>query len=150
MSKLNTYKLLSDLPIFPTDVKSVVGNYEVQVQAKDVSDGHHTMEELYEHRHRLFIALMKIYDNYITPLGCEIVCWKSRKHDDGSEFPGWFIAGMTATKSAFDFSTESKKFDISYHLPDKYWHLVNVITFEKAPPYDGYTSADVLERLLRL
>lgn len=115
-----------------------------------IGDKHHTLEELYEHRHRLFIALLKIYDNYVTPLGCDVVCWKSRKHDDGSEYPGWFLAGMTVTKPSLDFTVANEKFDISYHLPDKYWHLVKVIAFDKAPPFDGYTSNDVLERLLRL
>lgn len=118
----------------------------------EVSDGHHTMEELYEHRHRLYLALVKIYDNYITPLGREVKCWKSRIHDDGSSYEGWFLLGMTVTKrpSSFLVTEPVETFDIGYHLPDKYWHLANVIELEKAPPYDGYTSQDVMERLLRL
>lgn len=108
------------------------------------------LEELYEHRHRLFLALVKIYDNYITPLGCNVRCWKSWAHDDGSKCEGWFLLGISVTKPNFDISIPPEKYDISYHLPAKYWHLANVIELSKAPPYDGHTSIDVLERLLRL
>lgn len=114
------------------------------------SDGHHTIEELYEHRHRLFLALIKIYDNYITPMGCNVSCWKSRLHDDGTSYEGWFLLGMTVTKPSFVVEIPATKFDISYHLPNKYWDLARVIEMEKAPKYDGYTPDDVLERLLRL
>ena len=57
---------------------------------------------------------------------------------------------MSVIKADPNFGETPQKFDISYHLPMKYWHLANVIELEKAPPYDGYTSKDVLERLLRL
>lgn len=147
---MKTYILKSSLPIFPIDTHSVSGDYKIQVQAEAVSDGYHTMDELYEHRYRLFLALVKIYDNYITPLGCNIKCWKSRLHDDGSMYADHFLLGMSITRAASDFVGPDEKFDISYHLPNKYWHLANVTELDKAPPYDGYTSRDVLERLLRL
>lgn len=116
----------------------------------EVSDGHHTMEELYEHRIRLYLALVKIYDNYITPLNVSVKCWKSLLHDDGSSYEGWFILGMSCTKPDPNFGPNEQKFDISYHLPMKYWDLAKVIELERAPHYDGYTPNDVLERLLRL
>lgn len=122
----------------------------LKLEADDVSDGHHTFEELYEHRNRLFLALVKIYDNYITPLGCNIKCWKADVHDDGTKYEGWFLLGMTVTKPPFEAHKQPEVFHISYHLPMKYWHLAKVIELPKAPPYDGYTSKDVLERLLRL
>lgn len=122
----------------------------MQVEAESVSDGYHTMDELYEHRIRLYLALIKIYDNYITPLSCHVRCWKSRKHDDGSSYDGWFILGMSMQRPKWKAEEEPEKWDISYHIPDKYWHLANVIELPKALPYDGYTSNDVLERLLRL
>lgn len=118
--------------------------------AIEVSDGHHTMDELYEHRIRLYLALVKIYDNYVTPLNVEVKCWKSKLHDDGSSYEGWFILGMTCTKPDPNFGPAPYKFDISYHIPMIYWELAKVMELEKAPPYDGYTSNDVLERLLRL
>src|SRR3954471_3254925 len=59
-----------------------------------VTDGNHTMDDLYRHRHALFAALIKAYDSYITPLSMRVRCWKSRAHADGTMYPGWFIAGM--------------------------------------------------------
>jgi hypothetical protein len=122
----------------------------LQVTGTSVSDGYHTMDELYEHRIRLYLALVKIYDNYITPLRCQVVCWKSKLHDDGSEYPGWFLLGMTYTKPSFIEGTPPETWDISYHIPMKYWQLANVIALPRAPKYTGYTPNDVLERLLRL
>lgn len=115
-----------------------------------VTDSYHTMEELYEHRIRLYLALVKIYDNYITPMRCNVVCWKSKLHDDGTSLEGWFILGMVVTKTPFETDKPAEKFDIGYHIPLKYWHLANVIELPKAPKYDGYTPNDVLKRLLRL
>ena len=120
------------------------GVREVSIMADDVSDGHHTMTELYYHRHALFIALCKIYDNYITPLQSRVKCWKSKLHDDGTMFDGWFILGMTVT----EFQGPSTY--ITYHLPMSHWNRINVMELEKAPPWDGYTSEDVLMRLYRL
>lgn len=132
-----------------TDVVRGPGN-KITVNGIECSDGHHTFNELYTHRIHLYLALVKIYDNYITPLNVSVRCWKSRLHDDGSSYEGWFILGMTCTKPDPNFGENSIKFDISYHLPNKYWDLAKVIELEKAPPYDGYTPDDVLERLLRL
>lgn len=137
--KLNQYTLL-----LPEEHKLKT----MTVYAGDVSDGHHTMDELYEHRHHLWLALTKVYDSYITPLECNIRCWKSKKHNDGSSYDGWFILGMTVVKHKFDGGITKE--DLSYHLPMKYWDVSKVVELEKAPPYDGHTSKDVLERLLRL
>lgn len=147
---MKTYHLRSSLPFFLLPLLEEPGRYKAAVQSDEVSDGYHTMDELYEHRHRLFLALVKIYDNYITPLNCHVKCWKARKHDDGSSYEGWFLLGMTVTRPHFNPDVPQDTFDISYHLPDKYWHLAKVVELEKAPPYDGYKSGDVLERLLRL
>lgn len=149
-NKLSMYYLKSDLPIFPVDCKSERGNYEVQVQARDVSDGYHTFTELYEHRHALYLALVKMYDNYITPLNCRVKCWKARVHDDGSTYEGWFLLGMSVTRPSFVEGADPEQWDISYHLPNKYWNMANVIALEKAPKFTGYTPNDVIQRLLKL
>lgn len=116
----------------------------------DVTDSFHTMEELYTHRYHLFLALVKVYDNYVTPLACHVNCWKSMMHDDGTMFDDSFILGMTVTKPKFEVSEAPERYHITYHLPMKYWHLAKVVEIRRAPPYDGHTSRNVLERLLRL
>ncbi len=95
---------------------------------ENTSDGFHTFKELYEHRHALFIALC----------ACGI-SWKSRLHHDGSNFDGWFVAGLS---TGFG--------DVTYHLPDRLWgsHPGDVI--EKAPEWDRHTPEQAIERLLKI
>ena len=92
------------------------------------SDGFHTFDELYEHRTRLFILIMK--QNYGK-------AWRSKLHEDGKMFEGFFIAGIKTPAG-----------DISYHLEEKYWEELNgMITLDNAEAFDGHTPEDVLERL---
>ena len=107
-----------------------------------VCDGYHTIDELYDHRITLFIALCRAiekqeeYNN-----GIEI--WRSKKHSDGElAFGGtWFVLGIN--------KEEGKQ--ITYHLPILKWEETNFAeTLETAPEWDGHTSADVLERLKKL
>lgn len=100
-----------------------------------VSDGYHSMQELYDHRYLLFLVLLAV-----IPIN-EKEPWKSKFHNDGTMFEDSFIAGMMLTSSD-DIDTP-----ITYHLPMKYWDLCNAPELEKAPPWDGHTSADVLKRL---
>jgi len=96
-----------------------------------ISDGYHTFDELYEHRHALFITLANKY----------IDAWKSRKHNDGSEYEGWFIAGIGLLEGH----------QVSYHLPDRLWDKLQIEAYETAPVAgDGHTSHDVIERLYNL
>lgn len=98
-----------------------------------VSDGHHTFEELYEHRNHLFIALMQAHKEK---------SWRSQLHDDSSAFMGWFIAGI-------DLPTGT----ITYHMPDKLWALTGDTgckTLTHAPKWDGHTPAMVIQRLFHL
>jgi hypothetical protein len=55
------------------------------IDTNTVSDGYHTFGELYEHRITLFLVLMLRHPN---------ISWRSRNHADGSEWEGWFIAGI--------------------------------------------------------
>ncbi len=149
-------ELRSTAPIYFQDIE--VGNYANFVpdlanvnflrlrghSELEYSDGYHTMSELYHHRYVLFCALVKVYDNYKTPLSSNVICWKSKFHDDGTMFENSFIVGMTVRK--LNMTTEH----ITYHLPLDWWDKFNIMTYEKAPPYDGHTSADVIERLMRL
>lgn len=112
--------------------------------AEDVSDGYHTMHELYQHRLALCVALFKIYDNYITPLRSRVKCWKSKLHSDGTMFEGYFIVGMTIT----EFTGPTKQ--ISYHYKLQEWDRFNLMEIPNAPKYDGHTSNDVIQTLMSL
>lgn len=111
-----------------------------KVDTSKISDGYHTFGELYKHRINLFIALalaIKVSDDH--SLSGEV--WKSEYHSDGSHYDGWFVMGI---------GIESGK-QITYHLPYEYWDSTEFATLlENAPTYDGHTSDDVLQRLLKL
>jgi hypothetical protein len=99
----------------------------------ETSDGYHTFNELYEHRHALFILLAQLLPDRLV--------WRSLTHSDGSRIEGWFVLGIFMQKG----------YQITYHLPMIYW---NGCTFaqilDKAPEFDKHTSKDVLERLGKL
>jgi hypothetical protein len=114
----------------------------------DVSDGYHTIAELYDHRITLYISLCKMIDccKVITASDLErlnkIRPWRSKIHGDGNPaYEGWFIMGIGKEKGG----------QISYHLPLSRWDETDFAeTLEKAPEWDGHTSLDVLERLKAL
>ena len=60
-------------------------------------------------------------------------------HDDGTGMPGWFIAGVTLPSGQA----------ITYHLPNRLWAAARRVCVERerAPAWDGHTSADVVYRL---
>lgn len=94
-----------------------------------VGDGYHTFDELYEHRHMLFLALMKT---------APALAWISHVHADGTAYPGWFIAGMHLQTG-----------DVSYHMPDRLFDLAmktGAPVLPKAPAFDGHTAKDVISR----
>ncbi len=95
------------------------------------SDGYHTFDELYEHRIALFLALCNYAKDNIT-------VWRSKLHSDGSAIDGWFVMGIGTMYGR----------QITYHLPMSRWDDAGfVMTLDRAPPFDGHTSADVLKRL---
>jgi hypothetical protein len=89
------------------------------------SDGYHTFDELYEHRHALFAVACRFLDG-----------WKSKLHDDGTMFDGWFIAGI-----------ETAQGQATYHMPMRLWEGFPARELEKAPAWDGHTPNDVIDRL---
>lgn len=103
----------------------------------EVSDGYHTMHELYEHRMALFAALCNVC---ITSVA-DYHAWKSKLHSDGTMFDeGYFIAGIKTPHG-----------QITYHMKiEKWWDRFRVPELDKAPEYDGHNSKDVIERLLKL
>lgn len=94
----------------------------------DTSDGYHTFNELYEHRHALFSVICKQNNG-----------WKSRKHSDGTMWDGWFIAGV-----------ETPQGQATYHIPERLWDEFDCIEFQKAPEWDGHTADDVIKRIKHL
>jgi len=94
----------------------------------ECSDGYHSFNDLYAHRHELFIALMRCNPE---------LSYRARQHAEGTEYPGWFLAVMNLPNG-----------QISYHMPMSYWdQLDGIRAYERAPSYDGHTSQDVLDRL---
>lgn len=118
-----------------------------------VSDGYHTMDELYEHRIALWIAHCKLYSKLERALGEKDLAegrvpipkqvWRSKNHSDGEPAfgGGWFVLGLGRVKGG----------QLTYHLPIEKWEETGfAVTLPKAPEFDGHTSADVLERLRKL
>jgi hypothetical protein len=98
----------------------------------EVGDGHHTFQELYDHRRALTAALCKALN---------LDAWRSRKHhpDDDPMFEGgYFVVGI-------DLPTGT----ITYHYKLKYWDdFADVIELEHAPKWDGAAPDDTVTRLL--
>jgi len=105
------------------------------IETKDITDGYHTFEDYRHHRIILFSIICNTYKEY---------AWKSRKHynedvDPISNYSDSFIAGINTPMGV-----------ASYHIKLKYWSLFDVKEISNAPLYDGYSSDDVLVRLLSL
>jgi hypothetical protein len=100
-----------------------------------ISDGYHTFDELYDHRITLFIALCAEVDAR-TSTG---YVWRSKLHSDGSAIDGWFVMGIGTAPGK----------QITYHLPLSRWDETDWLGTEneRAPDFDGHSSADVLARL---
>jgi hypothetical protein len=102
----------------------------ISCKSGKVSDGYHTFDELYEHRCTLFLALMQAHPDR---------SWISKTHFDGSEWEGWFIAGMRLPTG-----------DVTYHLPLHMWSLacgIKAAVLERGLEWDGHTSTDVVKRI---
>jgi len=97
----------------------------------EVSDGFHTYNELYDHRAKLFAVIC--YKNRRA--------WKSKKHSDGSMYPGMFIVGINTPDGP-----------ATYHYDiEPYWDLFSSVTeLDEAPEWDGHTSEDAIARILSL
>lgn len=119
---------------------------KVTIDGKDgtgkISDGYHTFDELYEHRITLFLVLCKKIEE-LKRWQCNIrpLMWKSKLHSDGTNFDGWFIAGINVEEGE----------QITYHIPMSRWGEANFMeTLDQAPKFDGHTSQDVINRLQNL
>jgi hypothetical protein len=105
-----------------------------------ISDGFHTMDELYEHRHALFCALTaQIFAANAKEIDKKkhLTGFKSWRHSDRAmAYEGWFLAGLNLPTG-----------QISYHLPAQYWTLCYLPQYDIPPAWDGHTAPDVVNRL---
>ena len=97
----------------------------------ETSDGYHTFNELYHHRAVLFSVIVKTFQDK---------AWKARQHYDGTMYSGMFIVGIDTPEG-----------QASYHYDiDPYWDMFECRELERAPEWDGHTSAQAIERIGRL
>lgn len=111
--------------------KFIKDDFYVNKFANYINDGSHTFQELYKHRKVLFSIICNSYPD---------ISWKSKLHDDGTMFDGYFIVGINAPEGQF-----------TYHYELQYWDDFKVKELEKAPEWDGHTSDDIyrLESILK-
>jgi len=117
-------------------VRIINNNFQITVDAAEVSDGYHTMHELYQHRMALNIALFNTWQAATGSDDSYIKVMKSKLHADGSMFDGYFIV-MAITPLG----------QISYHYKLKHWDKFIIEEVERTPEWDGHGAKDVLERL---
>lgn len=139
-------------------INQVIRNNKDKIDTNLISDGYHTIGELYDHRALLWITVcrkcshetltMHPRDQQDRTSGNRT--WRSEVHSDGSKFEGWFLLGITHWRYNSKYQIEEQQ--LTYHLPMKYWDQCSFVdeTLDKAPEFDGHTSADVLERLMKL
>lgn len=92
-----------------------------------VSDGDHTFSELYHHRAILTAAAFNAHPE---------MAWKSKQHYDGSMYDGYFICGVNTVCG-----------QATYHYALEYWDFFKVPELDRAPEWDGHTSAVAAARL---
>ncbi|AAT36772.1 Pas24 [Actinoplanes phage phiAsp2] len=97
-----------------------------------LSDGYHTMAELYGHRRALTAALCK---------ALSLDAWRSKAHhpEDSPMFEGgYFIVGINLPTGT-----------ITYHYKLSHWDdFAGVIELEHAPKWDGAAPDATVDRLL--
>lgn len=103
-------------------------------EVSQVSDGHHTFGELYDHR-RALTALLA------TMAATEGDAWRSKAHhpDDSPMFEGgYFIVGINLPTGT-----------ITYHYKLRHWDdFRGVPELEHAPKWDGAMPVDTVIRLM--
>lgn len=88
-----------------------------------ISDGSHTIGELYYHRMFLFSVICNQNSKS---------AWKSKQHDDGTMYDDYFIVGVSTPVG-----------DFSYHYHMDRWKQFDVKELAKAPLWDGHTADDI-------
>ena len=112
--------------------------YTFDVENDKVTDSYHSMAELYDMRRALTVNLfnwMSYTDegrHYNQP-----TVVKSKLHNDGTMFEGYFIVMAFLNQK-----------QISFHYELEHWGKFQIPEVERIPwVYDGHTAKDVIERL---
>ena len=98
---------------------------------RELTDGYHTMGELYNHRHTLLAGFVNLLHENNTNAMTEV--FKSLHHSDGTMFEEMFIVMGYL---------DGKQF--SYHVENRCWDMFKIPEQDKADEWDGHTSEDVL------
>jgi len=133
-----------------TEINKLIQELPSEERGK-VSDGYHTIDEIYEHRYQLFIALCKLQDEYNNVYECFSYrpIWRSKLHSDGTMFKDMFIMGFETLQDGNPRVIPNTR--ITYHLPISKWEECNfAATYANAPEWDGATSNGVINRLKSL
>lgn len=109
----------------------------IDIDEIEVRDEYHSMEDLYDHRMALNIAL---FNTWYEGNESNITVIKSKLHGDGTMFDGGYFIVMALTAEG----------QISYHYKLEHWDKFKIEEVERAPHWDGHTAKDVIERLIRL
>lgn len=95
-----------------------------------ISDGYHTMDELYDHRRALNIALFNSLNELYGRAGMHMFVpkvFKAKNHHPNSDpiFPGYFIV----------FAVGKQGIWTSYHYELKYWDNFKIRETQNSPFY---------------
>lgn len=111
---------------------------DIHITPNGVSDGYHTFDELYQYRLIYNAALINMLSKFKV---AGIDCIKSKRHYDNQKcFDGNYFIVMINTPWG----------QISNHYELKYWNLFNCRIARKAWKWDGHTSQEAYERLVKL
>lgn len=120
-------------------------NMLVRASMKDISDGYHTFDDLYNHRMILTAAvctLLKLENNWERTSETSLIgrCYRSWQHhpDDAPIFDGMFIVVIELPRVG----------QISYHYNAEHWDKFSMCeTVQHAPKWDGHTAEDTITRI---
>lgn len=126
----NEYRNLLAKYIAHSKCLKAMNNLPEAVIDGSTSDGFHTFDELYYHRAVLFSIIVSAYPQ---------LCWKSRKHSDGTMFDNMFIVGINTPEGP-----------ATYHYYNDLWDLFKCKVIHKAPKWDGHTSQQAIQRIASL
>lgn len=126
----NEYRNMLAKYIAHSKCLKAMNNLPEEVIGGSTSDGFHTFDELYYHRAVLFSIIVSAYPQ---------LCWKSRKHSDGTMFDNMFIVGINTPEGP-----------ATYHYNNDLWDLFKCKVVQKAPEWDGHTPSQAIQRIASL